>query len=83
MHLVRCRYASAIPALSVAQCVANLSLSTCESPLSNLTGCAIDMIGSACGTFDYDCLDYLETPNCPGTIVLRADGGGRCNIRVE
>ncbi|HEU5077323.1 MAG TPA: hypothetical protein VFU02_24195 [Polyangiaceae bacterium] len=75
---------AAIPALSVAQCVANLSLSACESPLSNLTGCAIDMIGLTCGPFDYSCLDYLETPDCAGSIILRADAvGAGCNVRVE
>lgn len=64
--------------------MANLSLSACESPLSNLTGCAIDMIDLACGPFDYHCLDYLETPHCPGGIILRADTvGAGCKVRVE
>ena len=73
-----------VPVLSKAQCIANLSLSECESPLSNLTGCAIDMFGE-CGPFEYRCLDYLEAPNCDGTIVLRGseEEANSCAVRVE
>lgn len=74
---------AALPSISVAQCVANLSLSECESPLAYLSGCVLDMVGLTCGPFDYDCLDYLELPNCRGTMVLGADEPGGCNLRVE
>ena len=75
---------AALPFLSVAQCVQNLGLSECESPLSNLSGCVIDMMDVQCGPFEYSCLDYFETPNCDGTIILHAaDGGGGCSLRVE
>lgn len=75
---------AALPRISVAQCMANLSLSECESPLSNLTGCVSDMFSRACTPFDYDCLDYLEAPNCAGSILLLATSVvDDCAVRVE
>ena len=75
---------AALPSLSVAQCVQNLSLSECESPVSNLSGCVIDMLDVQCGPFEYSCLYYLETAACDGTIILHTpDGGGGCSLRVE
>lgn len=75
---------AALPSLSVAQCMANLSLSECESPVSKLSGCVLDLADSSCGPFDYSCFDYLDTPHCDGSIILRADeGGASCSVRVE
>lgn len=71
------------PVLSKSQCIANLSLSECESPLSNLTQCATDVLGYSCAPFDYSCLDYLEAPNCDVTIITPFDGETRCDVRVE
>lgn len=76
---------AAVPTVSKAQCMANLSLSECEAPLKHLTGCAVDMYRD-CGPFDYNCLDYLESPHCEGTIVHRADSlnsDPSCDLRVE
>lgn len=75
-----------VPKLSKSECVANLSLSECESPLANLTGCVIDMFSNDCGPFEYSCLDYLATPNCEGTVVLDTalpPGGPSCDVRVQ
>ncbi len=75
----------AVPTVSVAQCVANLSLSACEAPLEHLTGCVSAMFDGVCGPLDYACLDYVESPNCVGTIILSAETarGAGCNLRVE
>jgi hypothetical protein len=75
---------SAVPGLSKAQCVANLMLSECGSPISNLTACVHDVFGNVCGPFSYGCLDYLETPNCGGTIAIDSPGPTpMCRLRVE
>ena len=73
-----------LPRLSKSECIANLSLSDCEATMETLTGCVIDMFSNDCGPFEYSCLDYLETPDCAGTIVLGEFGEDlTCHVRVQ
>jgi hypothetical protein len=73
-----------VPVLSAAQCAANLSLSECEVPLSMLSECVADVLGGFCSAAQYACVDFLDSPGCPGTIVAASSSGiPMCGVAVE
>jgi hypothetical protein len=82
--------AAAVPYLSSAHCAANLALSTCQAPISELGNCVTTMLGQ-CWPLEHGCPRYLEKPGCSGTIVLAvppgdyglASGSPPCSVRVE
>jgi hypothetical protein len=75
-----------LPDISIAQCVSNLALNSCELPVSELTDCVSTVIGDSIPA-PHGCGKYLSTPGCPGTIVSNrtgADAGELClPIRVQ
>lgn len=54
--------------LPVNLCKANLALSTCKAPLSDLIDCAVTVF-NACLPSPRGCGPYLASPGCPGTII--------------
>jgi hypothetical protein len=91
-----CRYGDAfpcqarIPELSVAQCVANLELSSCAAPLAELEDCVVTVYDQ-CWPAPRGCARYTERPDCLGTIVAAAPEGAEglgnlessCQVRVR
>jgi hypothetical protein len=74
-----------VPTLSVAQCAANLAVSTCEAPVSKLTGCIRDIFGGFCQLEQTTCAEYFATPGCDGTVLVELTGGasGCIPLKVE
>ena len=75
-------------ALSAGACTANLELSSCEAPVSELNDCVRTIMSTV--PQPRGCARYLEAPGCSGTIVIgrdaRAPGDStneRCRVRVR
>jgi hypothetical protein len=68
----RGKYPSGLP---VSSCLANLALSTCKAPFSDLVDCATTLI-NWCLPSPRGCGPYLSSPGCSGTIITANDGGG-------
>lgn len=73
---------AALPQISKAQYMANLSLSECEANVSYLTECLTDFF-SGCKPTDDGCPAFFESQSCDGTMVLHQAAAGPCGIRVE
>jgi len=58
-----------IPTLSSADCQANLALSNCAAPLSELTDCVLTVY-DGCWPSPHGCPRYFERPDCSGTIAV-------------
>ena len=79
-----------IPYIPSAECEANLRLSTCEAPISELGDCVLTVTDS-CWPSPHGCARYLERPGCSGTIVVSTAGldssgyeaADLCKVRVE
>jgi hypothetical protein len=76
-----------VPLLSVEQCVANLELSSCEAPVSELTDCLVTVY-DGCWPAPHGCARYLEKPGCMGTIAVPVTAGtvgshNSCRLRVR
>jgi hypothetical protein len=85
-----------IPSISSAECEANLRLSSCAAPISELSDC-VSTVFESCWPSPHGCARYLERPGCSGTIAVSNDGnalpprdpgGGSsepssCRIRIE
>jgi hypothetical protein len=69
-----------LPIVSVAQCVSNLALGSCELPVSELTDC-VSTVMVADLPAPHGGGQYVSTPGCLGTIVSTAPTG--CTIRVQ
>lgn len=81
---------ASVPLLSATQCEANLALSSCDAPLSELDDCVATLLGHGCWPLGHGCPRYLERPGCSGTIAVAHPGaygtptsGPRCAVRVE
>jgi hypothetical protein len=78
-----------LPGISAAQCVQNLTLSTCEAPVSAFTSCiaSVSNVGGTCSPLGEGCFDYFDLPGCDGTIAQELRGppgsGQVCRVRVE
>ncbi len=73
------------PILPVSYCMANLSLSTCEAPASELEDCVLTM-RDECTPAPHGCARYLEKPGCDGTIVkagIAPYPNMDCGVRVQ
>jgi hypothetical protein len=62
--------------LPVNLCKANLALSTCRAPLSDLIDCAVTLFNS-CLPSPRGCGPYLSSPGCSGTIIKSLDLDGQ------
>jgi len=77
---------AALPVLSATQCAANLAVTGCEAPVSDLTACITNMYDGCSPTGD-GCVD-LFLAGCEGTMVTRYLGEPlgqpfSCGVRVE
>ncbi|MEI9937543.1 MAG: hypothetical protein WDO69_10020 [Pseudomonadota bacterium] len=72
------------PMLSKAQCVANLELSACKAPVQMLAEC-MRALFYRCTPADLACGNYLQTPNCPGTMLGEGFGpsSSACSLKVK
>ncbi|HSU41213.1 MAG TPA: hypothetical protein VLJ38_16665 [Polyangiaceae bacterium] len=78
-----------LPAVSRAECAANLALSTCEAPVGALTDCTLTIL-DFCTPAPHGCAPYFDAPNCDGTMlvarpadVVPTTGNSSCSIRVR
>lgn len=79
-----------MPWITSADCEANLRLSTCQAPISELGDCVLTVTDS-CWPSPHGCARYLERPGCSGTVVVSTagfDSGGAdavnyCKVRVQ
>ncbi len=78
-----------LPAVSRAECAANLALSTCGAPLGALTDCALTVL-DFCTPAPHGCAPYFDVPDCDGTMlvsrpadVVPTTGNSSCSIRVR
>jgi hypothetical protein len=70
----------ALAVLPSADCVGNLSLSTCSAPVGALSDC-VRTFANQCWPSPDGCAAYLDTPGCSGTLVnsaasINANGAG-------
>jgi hypothetical protein len=63
------RCSAAIPVIPRSTCEANLALSTCEAPLSELSDC-VQTLYDGCWPHPHGCHRYFEHPGCDGTIAI-------------
>jgi hypothetical protein len=70
------------PAISIAQCIANLELSECEAPVKTLAECVLNVFYE-CTPAHTACSEYLGSPNCSGTMVRSGISTAACELRVE
>jgi hypothetical protein len=68
--------------LPVSACVANLGLSTCQQPLSELIDCVRSM-WSECWPTPHGCARYLESPGCAGTLVVKVGSSLPVDCRIK
>jgi hypothetical protein len=84
-----------LPVLPVADCVANLALSSCGAPVAELSDCALTILNE-CWPSPHGCAAYLDWPGCDGTMIvggpfMRPPANGSstpgaaptCGVRVE
>ncbi|MBN1607042.1 MAG: hypothetical protein JW940_10440, partial [Polyangiaceae bacterium] len=62
-----------LPNWPVDECEKNLSVSSCEAPISELSGCVVSLLNSGTPS-PTGCRRYLETPGCFATVVYDIEG---------
>lgn len=60
--------AAAVPSMPSATCQANLALSECEAPVSELSDCVMT-IYDFCWPSPHGCARYFDRPGCDGTVI--------------
>ena len=68
--------------LPVGACSANLALSSCTQPLSELVDCVRSLM-SECWPSPRGCARYLESTGCAGTLVVKTSGSGEIDCRIK
>jgi hypothetical protein len=65
---------AAVPTIPSAMCEANLALSECEAPISELSDC-VSTVYDVCWPSPHGCARYFDRPGCDGTVI-REHGEG-------
>jgi hypothetical protein len=67
-----------VPTISSGDCEANLGLTSCEAPISELSDCVTTVI-DVCWPSPHGCARYFERTGCNGTIATEWDGSAGSN----